>query len=147
CSRDGKWFVVMGPQRNVELVQADGNERRQLAKSGSSPRFSPDGKKVAYVLQRQGTIRTIDVDGTNDKVLFQAPQLVFVLMSRFSPDGQAVATILFDLQAGDDGKPVLTADPKISRPRIGIIDAASGALRVLTLPPQDGWEFAPVNRL
>ena len=146
-SSDGQWLLVTGSQRSVELVRPDGKDRRQLAKAGASPRFSPDGKKVIYTLQWQGTIRTVDVDGTNDKVLFQAPNLVYVLMSRFSPDGKSVATMLFDLQLGEDGKPTLTADAKISRPRIAVIAADSGDLRVLPLPPQQGQEFAPANRL
>jgi Tol biopolymer transport system component len=147
CSSDGQWLLLMGPQRSVDLVRPDGKDRRQLVKSGGPPRFSPDGKQVAYALQWQGAIRTVDVDGTNDKILFQAPNLVFALAPQFGPDGKSVATILFDLQLGDDGKPQLDADAKISHPRIGVIDVGSRELRVLALPPQDGWEFAPVNRL
>jgi len=147
CSPDGQWWAVMGPEYNVELLRADGKERRQLVKSGMHPDFSPDGKRLVYVRQWEGEIRTIDIDGANDKLLLQAPNLTHVLLARFSPDGKSVATILHDLQLGDDGKPHLTADAKVSHPRIGIIDVDSGELRVLAVPPQDGWEFAPANRL
>ena len=147
CSPDGKWFVVRREQTSIALVRTDGTDPRQLVKFGLHPQFTRDGKSVVYVKQFEGAIRIVDTDGTNDRLLFQAPNLTFVLMARFSPNGKSVTTVLCDLQLGDQGKPVLTADPNVSHPRIGIIDADSGDLRILTLPRQDGWEFAPVSRL
>jgi hypothetical protein len=147
CSPDGKWWAVMGSQYNVELHRADGTERRQLVKSGMHPAFSPDGRKLVYVRQWEGAIRTVDIDSTNDKLLFQAPHLTHVLLARFSPDGKSVAAILNDMQLGDDGEPQLTPDPKIAHPRIGVINVDTGDLHDLHLRPQDGLEFAPANRL
>src|SRR5262249_40416571 len=68
-----RWgWAVRGPQYNVELVRSDGTGRRQLVKSGSHPSFSPNGKTLVYVRQWEGAIRTVGLDGANDKLLFQA---------------------------------------------------------------------------
>jgi dipeptidyl aminopeptidase/acylaminoacyl peptidase len=147
CSPDGQWLVVRQEQPSIALVRTDGKERRHLVKFGLHPQFTPDGKSVVYVKQFEGAIRIVHTDGTNDRLLFQAPNLTFVLMARFSPDGKSLATVLRDLQLGDQGKPVFTADPKVSHPRIGIIDADSGDLRILSVPRQDGWDFQPISRL
>src|SRR5262245_56874791 len=98
-------------------------------------------------MQWKGARRIVDIENKNDRLLYQAPNLTFVLGPRFSPDGKHLVTVLFDLQLGGDGEPYLTSDTTESHPRIGIINVSNGELRVLPLPKQEGWEFAPVNRL
>jgi hypothetical protein len=146
-SPDGQWLLVER-KSVIEVVRLDGKERRPLAKSGYHPRFSPDGKQAIYVQQWEGRLRTVELDGKNDKLFYQAPHMTHVVQPHFSPDGKHLGIVLQDLQFGNDGKtPVLYADPKVTHPRIAVIDAAKGEPRFLTLPRQEGWDFYPTGEL
>ncbi len=88
------------------------------------------------------------MDGKNDKLFYQAPHMTHVVEPQFSPEGKNVGIVLQDLQFGNDGTtPVLFADPKVTHPRIAIVDAAKGEARFLTLPRQEGWDFYPTGEL
>src|SRR5262249_2787751 len=94
-SSDGQWLLV---ERNssIDMLRLDGKERRLLAKSGYHPRFSPDGKRVVYVQNWEGRIRTVELDGKNDKLFYQAPHMTHVVEPQFSPDGKYVGIVLQD---------------------------------------------------
>ena len=61
-SSDGKWIVFVqnsGTNNNIGLMRRDGSELRHLTQFSDgtqlySPRFSPDGKKVAFSIARGG---------------------------------------------------------------------------------------------
>ncbi len=76
-SPDGKWLAyvitVMDKERNggnsdIWLTSADGRETRRLTtspQSDSSPRWSPDGRRIAFISSRSGSpqVWTIDPAG------------------------------------------------------------------------------------
>ncbi len=147
-SRDGVWLAIEKNNTEVHLAKPDGSESRLLAKGAFHPRFSPDGTRVAYVKQWQGKIHTVDLDGGNDRVVFLAPPLTFVCMAEWSRDGTHMAAVLQDMSLGNDGKtPTLFADPQVTHPRLVVINLDDGQFRVVPLPAQDGWEFAPTGEV
>ena len=94
-SADGKQFVMRVPRRtqdDVVVVSRDGSNWRDLTNDkffDRYPRWSSDGKKIAFTSDRSGIyeIWTIDADGTNlRQVTFGAlPATSFPL---WSPDGK-----------------------------------------------------------
>jgi len=141
-SSDGKWLLVQNGDA-VELLSPDGKERRRLLEAGFRPRFSADGKRVIAVQPWSGAILTISVDGTGEKLAYQAPPPTYAALARFSPDGRRAAIVLEDLTLGGDGQARLQADPKSTHPRISLIDLDTGAPSRLDLRVQAGWEFLP----
>jgi dipeptidyl aminopeptidase/acylaminoacyl peptidase len=75
----------------VWIMQADGSRNRFLMK-GSQPRFSPDGRRIAYVAQGQPAgaqifVRWLDSPGETQLThLERAPSNI-----RWSPDGRRIA--------------------------------------------------------
>jgi eukaryotic-like serine/threonine-protein kinase len=67
-----------------------------------SPRYSPDGTKIAFVSARSGqtAIWTADADGSNAVELYSRPG-VHVGSPRWSPDGQ---TLAFDMAVDGDAE-------------------------------------------
>jgi Tol biopolymer transport system component/DNA-binding winged helix-turn-helix (wHTH) protein len=64
-SRDGKWVTyISNPDQTLWRSRVDGSQRMQLtssAVSASLPRWSPDGKHIAYVDQHAGAFSKIFV--------------------------------------------------------------------------------------
>ena len=92
-SPDGRTIVfdtgtgLPGFVPRVGVVNADGTDRRLLAKSGTQPRFSPDGRQIVF--NRGGEIWTMNADGSDQKQLIQASEPAFAPV--WSPNGRMIA--------------------------------------------------------
>jgi Tol biopolymer transport system component/predicted Ser/Thr protein kinase len=96
-SPDGEWltFVDSGKQEDILLIKTDGTDLRQLTDDVHKdrvPRWSPDGKRIAFYSNRSGRyeIWTINRDGGG------LQQLTFtsgrsILYPVWSPDGTRLA--------------------------------------------------------
>lgn len=83
---------------NVFIMNADGSNVNQLTNSGcgeSTPDWSPDGSKIAYVSCDTGTnqIYTINVDGSENTCL--SNNNYFDSAPAWSPDGSRIAYVSF----------------------------------------------------
>jgi serine/threonine protein kinase len=95
-SRDGKWVTYVSyPDKSLWRSRTDGSERLQLTSAPTStflPRWSPDGKQIAFADQQSGRpwrVFLISVDGgTLQEVLSEKENQNDV---SWSPDGQQVA--------------------------------------------------------
>lgn len=96
-SPDGQWisFRPAGRQEDIFLIRSDGTGLRQLmddAHKDRGPRWSPDGKRIAFYSDRGGQydIWTIHPDGSNlvqlTKNIPRGPWF-----PNWSPDGSALA--------------------------------------------------------
>jgi len=129
-SPDGKW-ALWSAKKKLWLAGVDGKQpAKQLAVvrgSAVQPKWSPDGKHVAFVSEREGhsLIAIFDFDGASIRYL--APSVDKDSMPRWSPDGK---WIVFVRTAGDEQKlPLIPVRPE--RWALWIADATTGAGRLL----------------
>jgi Tol biopolymer transport system component len=90
-SPDGEWlaYYSLGKQQAIFIIRTDGAGMRQLtddAFKDQEPRWSPDGKRIAFTSDRSGSsqIWTINRDGSG---LQQLTQMAGAHHSVWSPDG------------------------------------------------------------
>ena len=131
---DGTRIVAtLSFQKNADLYVIDlaTRSRRRLTDSfaiDTSPTVSPDGRSVAFLSDRSGSaqIYVMSIDGGEAKRLtFQGRRNE---QPRFSPDGKTLALVNYDA----------------SGYRIGLVELASGTMRLVSSGPLDeGPSFAP----
>ncbi len=123
--------LTTGEMRHVTSNKspADGNAEF------SAP--SPDGKRIAYGWYRQqhGDLRVINVDGSGMRVLYSDPQVRYVELSAWSPDGKHVLGVL--------------QKDHHQRNEMVLIGVSDGSVRVLKtggFPHFDDMQFSPDGR-
>lgn len=114
-SSDNRLFAfASAADRNLYVMGSDGSDLRQLADSEIKirlPRFSPDGKQIAFAGGRAGQseLWVIDVDGSGLRQVATGPHGP-IFGSVWSPDGTRIAYA--DVTSG-----VLIADPRTAAPQ------------------------------
>jgi dipeptidyl aminopeptidase/acylaminoacyl peptidase len=129
-SPDGKW-ALWSAKKKLWLAGVDGKQpAKELATvrgAAVQPKWSPDGKHVAFVSEREGhsLIAIFDFDGAS--IRFLAPSVDKDSMPRWSPDGK---WIVFVRTAGDEQKlPLIPVRPEPWS--LWIADATTGGGRLL----------------
>ncbi len=129
-SPDGKW-AIWSAKKKLWLASVDGKKQaKELAAvrgTAEQAKWSPDGRHIAFVSQREahGLIAIYDFDG--DFIRYLAPSVDKDSMPRWSPDGKS---IVFVRTTGDENKlPLIPVRPKPWS--LWIADAATGSGRPL----------------
>jgi Tol biopolymer transport system component len=118
-------------------MRPDGTEQRRLTEGPSLnvfPRFSPDGRRIAYHRQdREGdSIWVVNIDGSGRHRVLREENDLSPGHCCWSPDGQSLACTVLQWQRDEQGRKFLGGGD--SHPRIVIIDAEGKDRCTLVLP-------------
>ena len=147
-------FVVTEPAKGTErlrhiwIYDAASGVARQVtfsAKTESVPRWSPDGKQLAFLSNReeeQQQIFLMSMNGGEGRAITKGKRSVKAF--EWSPDGKEIAFLAPDAKTEEEEKKekdkddAKVVDKDDKRARLWILDVATGEARALTKP---NWNF------
>ncbi|HWB12762.1 MAG TPA: M56 family metallopeptidase [Pirellulales bacterium] len=133
---NGDWLVTVSGRHSKEkngyqlyMMHPDATGERRITQDRSAnlyPRFSPDGKQIAYhhfTLAEKGGLWVVDVDGSNPRQILAEQENANIGGLCWSPDGGSLAmNVTENINERDNRKA-----------RLEIVAAAGGAPRALQL--------------
>ncbi|MEE9288536.1 MAG: S9 family peptidase [Bacteroidota bacterium] len=140
------------PVRNIWMMSVEGGEPWQLTFSNQideSPRWSPDGKWIAFLSKRgeseKAQVYVIPVDGGEPLQLTKGEESVKVI--QWSPDGYKIAYTVTDAKTEDEirteenGEDWTVADRNQKHRRLHVVDVETTTSEQVTESPLTVYDF------
>lgn len=118
---------------DVWLIDADGKNNRQLTrspKSDNNPRWSPDGKTIAFLSDREGPSAVYLIDTAGGEAAKLTSEPTGIRQFRWAPDGKGIAFVRLDEATPSDDARVVGEGRRYAH--LYAIDVASRQVRPLT---------------
>jgi dipeptidyl aminopeptidase/acylaminoacyl peptidase len=139
-----------GARNELWLVPATGGTPRRLTQSEDrQPRWSPDGRRIAFLGRRPDTaptqIHLLDMSGGESRPLTTAPAAVSSF--KWSPDGRAIAFTYTDPATEQErrditqGRDWTVMDRNYKHTRLYRIDVASGRSEIVTKADMTVYDY------
>ena len=135
-SPDGRW-LVFDLLAHIYRVPVEGGEAECLTQSSGvalnyHPRFSPDGKWIAFISDREGqnNLWLMEADGANPRAVF-IDDKVRISQPSWTPDGESIAVRRLEIADGfGEDKYEIWTIPRTGGPGTRLIDEQQ---------PEAGW--------
>jgi hypothetical protein len=108
-SPDGRW-VVFDLLAHVYRVSASGGEARSLTQDSGialnfDPRFSPDGRSIAFISDRSGqnSLWVMQADGANPRLVAEGGEYWYAQPS-WAPDGGSIVAVRYLIHRLSNGE-------------------------------------------
>jgi Tol biopolymer transport system component len=126
-SPDGRLFAEMGTGmafgnlvvRDLVTDEISSLTRARLPQAVLAAVFSPDGEQIGYAWQNEDgsiDIRTVEVSGSEPRILYRDPAVRYAVPKSWSPDGQQLLVVM--LRTDSTG-------------RVGLVSTSDGSFKEL----------------
>lgn len=116
--------------RVLDIASGKMRELTPAGKSERSPQWSPDGKFLAFLSNRDGKTQIFAIPAGGTRATALTMRKFSVDSFRWSPDGRAIACLAKDDDATEEGGPQI-ADRESDISRLWLVDPASKVTRKL----------------
>ena len=132
---------------DLVVMHPDGTGKRSLTKGGRGlfPRFSPDGKQIAYApdLREQKSIWVVDIDSRRRRRVYLERGNSFIERVTWSPDGRQLAAVMLTWSRDGKGGRFMGGET-LGSPRLCILNLDDGRIRFIPHPPR-GSSATPIG--
>ncbi len=129
AGKDALWIAPLAAPSAPDSAKGVAQKLHELQGESSDPRWSPEGRQVAFTLGRKGhsfiAVMDVGADQAARSVRYLSPSVDLDQMPRWSPDGRQLAFVR--AEGRENRRPIIPVTPQPWA--IWVADAASGSAK------------------